>query len=189
MLTCNREKDTCVIGFPCNIKMLFHEIKSYPLQFVLQRSTFSTKPWQSLSELRMMRHNLAKSCPHSLSVLRKCLLSKYRNCVLLPMFHDTVRVTLISLNGTAHIGLKINGICRKIYKEKYLGMYIEREIQEACYFRPKRYPRWIGICPQSTGFMNKNPSFWLIFPWTKRALFRRRYFQMHFREWKVLCFD
>ena len=26
-------------------------------------------------------------------------------------------------------------------------------------------------------------------PWTKWPPFRRRYFQMHFREWKVLCFD
>ena len=29
---------------------------------------------------------------------------------------------------------------------------------------------------------------WLIFPWAKWPPFRRRYFQMHFREWKFLYF-
>ena len=29
----------------------------------------------------------------------------------------------------------------------------------------------------------------VISPWTKWPPFRRRYFQMHFCEWKVLCFD
>ena len=30
---------------------------------------------------------------------------------------------------------------------------------------------------------------WLISPWTKCPPFRRRYFQMHFHEWKVLYFE
>ena len=30
---------------------------------------------------------------------------------------------------------------------------------------------------------------WFNFPWTKWLLFRKRYFQVHFREWKVLYFD
>ena len=33
------------------------------------------------------------------------------------------------------------------------------------------------------------PALKLICPWTKWPPFRRRYFQMHFRQWKVLYFD